>query len=436
MSVYRSWRAPLFCFLLAGCLPVFGAGFALYQGSARGNAQGGLPAAGDDASAIFYNPAGITNLEGTHFMAGMTLITPSADLSLTNTYTGRVTTAEPQDDFFIPPHVYYSRPIDDNLWLGIGVFSRFGLGSEFEDDFAGRYNSIDANIETIEFNPNIAWKVNDQISLAAGVRIMYLDVLLEGTVDASPLLGIDERNNPETTTYDVNQRVTGDALGYGFNFGLFYRMNQQWSFGVSYYSEVKQEVDNGAVKFKKPAGLPDTLFLDSPGTAELDLPAMAFFGASYKPSEAWSLTFGAVYTGWESFDEIRLEFDRPIIIIPGLGVGVTETVSPENWQDSWKYNIGAEFRVTDAIWVQTGFVYDDSPLREETIDYRLPTNDRTLINLGTTFNTGEWTISLAVNYLTIKDRDLPDQQLADGVLPSTVRNGGAILTAFSIGRQF
>ncbi len=436
MSVFRCWRPSLMLMLLACSLPAFGAGFALYQGSARGNALGGMPASGDDVSAIYYNPAGITNLDGTHFMAGLTVISPTADLTMTNGYDGRVTTAEPEDKYFTPPHIYYSRPIDDNLWLGIGVLSRFGLGSEFDPDFAGRYNSYNANIQTVEFNPNIAWKVNDQLSLAAGVRIMYLSVDLEGVADASPLLGLSDINNPATDTYDVDQKVTGDSLGYGYNFGMFYRMNQKWSFGVSYYSEVRQDVDNGAVKFEKPDGLPDTLFLDSPGTARIDLPAMAFFGAAFTPSETWSLTFGAVYTGWDSFKEIRLKFDRPILIIPGLGVGVTETVSPENWQDSWKYNIGAEFKISDALRLQTGWVYDDSPLRDETADYRLPTNDRVLYNLGTTFTTGEWTVALSFNYLIIKDRDLQDQQLEDGVLPSTIRDGRALLTAFSIGRQF
>ncbi|CAM2064530.1 Outer membrane protein transport protein [Sulfidibacter corallicola] len=436
MSVNRHLLGLVLLLLLTFGSSLYGAGFALYQSSARGHVLGGLTAHGDDVATLFYNPAGITELKDAEFMFGVTLISPDADVELTNIYTGNTSKANTEEKLFAPPHIYYSRPLRNNLWLGLTVGSRFGLSSEFERDFPGRYNSYNAEIVTMEINPNIAWKVNDKFSLAFGIRAMYMDVTLESATDAGALLGLPP-NNPDTDTYDVYESINGDSLGYGFDVSAFYKASERWSFGVSYFSEVNQEVDNGVVNFERPDGLPDGFFMDSPGVAELDLPAFVFLGASYRaPSKRWSLGLGAVYTGWESFKEIRLEFDRPIVVIPGLGAAVTESVSVEDWRDAWKWSIGYEFMLNEAFDIQTGFIYDDSPIREENLDYRLPTNDRIVYAVGVRYKPGVWTFDLGINYLQLKDRTIPDQQLEDGVLPSEVSNGEAWLIGMSASRKF
>src|SRR5512135_306645 len=132
-------------FVLFLSTSAFGAGFALYEGSARGNVLGaGLVASADDPSALFYNPAGITQLKGKQAMIGFTAITPMISVETQN--------GARSDDFkrnwYFPPHAYYTQQINDKWWGGLGLFSRFGLGTEFDSNWPGRYNSYFAEIQT------------------------------------------------------------------------------------------------------------------------------------------------------------------------------------------------------------------------------------------------------------------------------------------------
>ena len=150
----------LLLFLTSSSL--FGAGFALYDFSARGNALGGaMVGRADDPSAIAFNPAGITQIPGSAFMTGLGFLLPSG----TAVATGTAMSVDQNDRTFILPNMYYTKQMNEKLWLGVGVMTRFGLGTEFPHDWFGRYNSYRAMLESVSINPNIAWKVNDALSL-------------------------------------------------------------------------------------------------------------------------------------------------------------------------------------------------------------------------------------------------------------------------------
>ena len=162
-------------------------GFALYEASARGDAlAGALVARADDPSALFFNPAGITQLPGLQIMAGATFIMPSTDVTTTSR-TGAVTTST-VDNTWIPAHLYATYQATDKVWLGLGIFSPFGLGTEFPEDWPGKYNSYKAVIQTIVVNPNIAFKVNDKFSFALGLDLMWFDLDLKRKIDTSGVL--------------------------------------------------------------------------------------------------------------------------------------------------------------------------------------------------------------------------------------------------------
>ncbi len=157
----RHWFVVSICALavmLAGAPHSFGAGFALYEGSARGNALGNLAGSADDPSAMFMNPAGITQLPGLQVMAGATVISPMVDVQTTNPYGGNGNTESGERNYWIPPHLYASYQFNDSVWFGLATYSRFGLGTEFDDDWWGRYNNYNAVVQTLSFNPNVALK--------------------------------------------------------------------------------------------------------------------------------------------------------------------------------------------------------------------------------------------------------------------------------------
>jgi len=176
------WMGMAALLTAAVCGPgAYGAGFGLYEGSARGDALGGtLVGRADDPSALYYNPAGIVQLPGDQFMAGVTLITPMSDVT-TLTPLGKVTTSQ-ERNWWYPPHAYYTHDFNDTVWAGLGIFSRFGLGTEFPDNWPGRYNSYYASIQSLTLNPDVAFKITDKLSVAAGFDATYFDLKLKRMV--------------------------------------------------------------------------------------------------------------------------------------------------------------------------------------------------------------------------------------------------------------
>lgn len=149
-----------FLFLLAFSERADAAGFGIYEWSARGNALGGaMVARADDPSAVAFNPAGMVQLEGTQMMFGFTAISPTADMTGYDLSDGLMSEpyATTVSSTWFPPHFYYVRQFNDNQWFGIGIFTRFGLGTEFEPDWFGRYNSYKAEIMSVSLNPSWAW---------------------------------------------------------------------------------------------------------------------------------------------------------------------------------------------------------------------------------------------------------------------------------------
>jgi long-chain fatty acid transport protein len=418
---------------------VFAAGFGLYEGGSRGNALGGLTAQADDASAIFYNPAGITQLEGRHVMIGATLIRPEADLNITdNFYSGSTQSASYDSALYTPPHVYLTQQINDRLWVGAGFYSRFGLGSVYEDTstFYGRYANTDTVIETVSLSGHVAYKVNDMVSVSFGVVFNYLTAELNQAIDANQLL-LNPYNNPTTTSFDVHQRLEGDSSAWGYNFAIHVTPNDRWSLGMMYNSEVEHEVD-GVAEFDKPAGLPPTFFVDTNvKTDPLDLPFMLFLGMSYDWSDKMTVGISAVQTGWSSIERLTFNYETPFVVIPGLGQqGVIDRAGRELlWEDSWRYAFGVDHEISDKMHFMWGFTYDETPVPDETISYLLPDSDRQLINLGVTYKMGAWQVEAAYNYLTAKKRDISGR-LADGIYDTEVADLLAHLVAFTFTRKF
>ena len=209
-------------FVLFLSTSAFGAGFALYEGSARGNVLGaGLVASADDPSAVFYNPAGITQLKGKQVMVGFTAITPMITVE---------TPGGVESDFtrnwYFPPHAYYTQQVNDNIWFGMGLFSRFGLGTEFNSNWPGRYNSYFAEIQTVELNPNIAYKFSDKLSVAFGLNMTYLTLDLKKKL--SPAVG-----SPEF-------ELDGDSWGWGLNAAVQYKPTDWMQAGITYRSRISR----------------------------------------------------------------------------------------------------------------------------------------------------------------------------------------------------
>lgn len=394
----------------------FGAGFALYEGSARGNALGGaMVGRADDPSALFFNPAGITQLEGIQVVGGATAIMPKTDVTTENPYTGEKTTTTTEDNVWVPPHLYATYQFTDRVWFGLGLFSPFGLGTEFEEDWPGRYNSYKAVIQSLTINPNIAVKLNDQLSMAAGIDIMWFDLDLRNKIRVP----IDNQGG----SVDMDHKLTGDSFGYGVNLGLHYKACEWMRLGFSYRSQIKQNVE-GSADFSGPI-----VFEDTDAGGDIVLPDMFFFGAAFYPMKQLSVELGAVYTRWSTYDQLTIRYEKPL-------AGVIRSVTRvKDWEDTIRIQLGAEYKALDWLDLRASYIFDQEPVNSEHADYLVPANDRHLFGFGPGFRWKNWTADLSYNYIYITDRHV-DARLEEGVLESDFEDGNAHLVGLSVGYKF
>ncbi|HDQ39742.1 MAG TPA: transporter [Desulfonatronum sp.] len=406
----------------------FGAGFALYEFSARGNALGGtLVGRADDPSALAYNPAGITQLPGKQVQGGLSVITPMVDVTTTNPYTREKMTTRSDRNYWIPPHLYYTHQLTDRLWLGLGVLSRFGLGTEFKDDWPGRYNSRFAGVQTASINPNLAYKLTDNLTVAVGAEAMWMDIELRRAIDGSPFLGLPITNNPATSAADIGLKLKGDSWGYGFNVALHYVPSDMLKFGLSYRGPVKQKV-KGDAKFDSPVAHP-IFFRDTDASGNITLPDMIFAGVAVYPTENLSLEFSTIYTFWSKYDKLTFKFDDPVLF------GQNSSTSVKDWKDVWRFQFGVEYSLNPNVDLRASYIYDQSPVPDKHADYLIPANNRHLFSFGPGFHWGSWTLDLSYTYLHILDRDI-QARVAEGVYDSEFTKGHAHIMGLSLGYKF
>jgi len=398
----------------------FASGFALYEGSARGNVLGaGLVASADDPSAVFYNPAGITQLKGKQVMAGFTAITPMITVESSN--------GAREDDFkrnwYFPPHAYYTQQINDKWWGGIGLFSRFGLGTEFNPAWPGRYNSYKAEIQTVEINPNIAYKVSDKLSFAGGLSLMYFNLDLKQKLNTGAL-GVG----------DTDFELDGDSWGWGLNAAVQYKPVDWIQMGVSYRSRVSQHV-GGDVKVSNQIAIPGVVnIVNMSASGNLHLPDMIFAGVNFNVRPDLSVGGGIYWTRWETYDKLEIQFDRPFGA-PPAGMS-TKSTTRKAWDNVYRFLIGVEWKMNPNWDLRLGYAFDEAPEPDDTIDYILPDNDRHMFSAGFGYHKNNWALDFSYTYMLIIDRNEIAARPAQGIMASKFCEGSAHLIGLSYTYKF
>jgi long-chain fatty acid transport protein len=396
-------------------------GYALGEQSVKqvGSAISGGAASAEDASTIFYNPAGMTRLRGIQVVVGGHILSPSAKFSgsaSTNPLLGGAAISggnggEAGGTSAIPT-LYYSHELNERLHVGVGMGVPFGLSTEYDSGWVGRYHAIKSEVATFNINPSVAYKMNDKLSLGAGLNVMHASAELSNAVDYSAVclssqpvatcaaLGLA---TPGTASSDGHFSVEGDDWGYGFNLGLLYELTEQTRIGVAYRSQVKQDLE-GDAEFTEPTGatIPAPIaavLADTGATAPVDLPASLSLSVTTEVAPKWELMADLTWTQWSSFEELRIIFDNP---------QKTDSVQPENWDDSYKFALGLNYRHSDQWTFRGGIAYDQSPI--PSVEYRtprIPGNDRKWIAGGFSYTaTPSLTLDFALAHLFVSDTEL------------------------------
>ncbi len=402
----RGWGARLFtttaltglaATVIATALPgdTHAAGYAIKEqsGSAQGNSFAGATAGAEDISYMFFNPAALIRHEGNQAAVAASYIIVQAETSDATFVLGGASNEDGGQSVVVPA-VYGMWSFSPDLKLGLAVTVPYGLGTEYSETWAGRFYAVESELQTININPVIAYRVNEKLSVAAGFQAQTADVLLSSVV------------NVGGTVFEVE----GDDWAYGFNLGVLYEFTDSTRVGLAYRSEIKHEIDGTA----KLSGIGST-----GATADLSTPATANLGVYHDINNEWSVMAEVGWTGWSSFEEIRIEMDA------NIGVGTTVVVD-EDWNDVGFYAVGVTWRPNEKLTLRTGVAYDQSPIPDSTRTPRIPGADRTWISLGGRYEVSpRFSVDAGYTHVFVGDGDI--DLTSSGAFTATFENAVDIL---------
>ncbi|MEW6584391.1 MAG: outer membrane protein transport protein [Nitrospirota bacterium] len=395
----KLWSLFAIVFLVSMCVSfvaagsVFGAGFALIEQSVSGlgNAYAGGAAAAEDATTIFYNPAGLTRLKGRQLVFGGHVIMPyvkfhnEGSTHVLQPLTGQPLTGGNGGEAGVTkfvPNFYYSREVTDRLAVGLGVNSPFGLATEYDKDWVGRYHGIKSDVLTVNINPSMAYRINKEFSVGAGINVQYINAELSkaidfGTLDASGSLGLPPGALglvPQLS--DGRCTVEGDDWGVGFNVGALFE-HENLRVGVAYRSRIDYTLEGDADFSNVPAPLTAaSVFTDTDAEADITVPDSLSVSAHYQISPQWAIMGDFTWTNWREFKKLECNFDNP---------NQPTDVTVENWEDSYRTSLGLTYTPNKTWTFRVGTAYDSTPVPDaEHRTPRIPDGDRiwTAFGLG------------------------------------------------------
>ncbi len=372
------------------------AGFAIYEQSVSGlgNAFAGGAASAEDATTVFYNPAGLTRLPGQQAVVGVHAIRTHFEFDndgsthLLQPITGQGLTGSNGGDggtWGIVPNAYYSVRLDSGWAFGLGVNAPFGLVTDYDTGWVGRYHGLKSDVLTVNINPSAAYKIGKHLSVGVGANAMYMRAKLDSAVDFGTILAA-AGGTPQQD--DGKAKLDADDWGYGFNVGLLWEFNDNTRAGIHYRSTVEQKLE-GDANFKVPDDMQSILtalgsgaFQDTDASGKITLPATLSLSLYHSYGAKLAVMADATWTQWSEFDELRIKFDNP---------EQPDNLTTEDWNDTWRFSVGATYSATPQWLLRCGLAYDQSPVpgaKHRTP--RLPDADRYWLSLGTGYHVADW----------------------------------------------
>jgi len=367
-------------------------GFAIVEQSVRGlgTAYAGSAALAEDPSTIFYNPAGLIRLSGKQIEAGAHYIVPKAefkDEGSTTVFTTPLTGGNGGDggEAALVPNFYYSQQLSNGVVAGIGVHAPYGLATEYDRNWVGRYHAVESKLSTININPSVAARMNENWSVGAGFSFEYADATLSSKADFGTISG----NPANSQINDGFSEITGDDWGYGFNFGLLYEPSQRTRMGLAFRSSVQHKLE-GEVKWQYETALAQVVAgtinaVDGPASAKVTLPETLTLAGYHGFNDKLAVVADVTYTNWDRLQELRIVYES----------GQPDTVVTLNWEDTWRFGLGLIYTPTPKCTGRIGVAYDQSPIPGEAYRTpRIPDEDRFWVAVGAAY---KFTPSLELN---------------------------------------
>lgn len=387
---------PLIVGLGSSC--AMAAGFQLLEqnGSGLGNAYAGSAAVAENASTIYFNPAGMTQLKGSEVSIGMSAVGTSFKFSDHGSSAGLLGGTGNGSDaggWGYVPNGYFSTAVSKHLSVGVGLGAPYGLKTEYTSPWLGAAQSTRFDVKTYNINPSVAYRVNDMVSLGAGLswqRLMaeYVRLVAVNTATnvASPL------------------KLTMDGNSGGWNVGALFNLSPSAKLGLSYRSAISYDI-KGNIEVSGPSA-PTNAALSGGANASLKVPDVFIVSGTQQLSDKWQLLEDLSWTGWSN--------------IPKLDVlrtsGALAQTLDTDFRDTWRVAVGATYQYKESTKLKFGMAYDQTPVRNDsTRMVSLPDNDRTWLSFGSQWMpTKGTTLDLGITYLFIPDAGIDNNQAAQG----------------------
>ncbi|QYG07347.1 OmpP1/FadL family transporter [Janthinobacterium sp. PAMC25594] len=409
-------------------------------GSQSVSAQGTADASGAeaaDSSTIFYNPAGLSRLEGTQFVGGGTLVVPHSTFQDKGSFnfTGKPTGGTTKD--YVPnavfaPAVYASKKIDEQWTVGMGLFVPYGAKLDYGNSWSGRYAITNIKLEAIALNPSVSFKLDQHHSFGFGITAEYMKAELGQAVDvpgtvkalsANPVIsgaflasvakaqGLAAANAAGIALQgakDGHASMDGNDWGFGFNLGYLYQMNEGTRFGISYRSSISHklkgdtiwdfsQVSNNAAVNGFISGASGKV--NSKALVELRTPETVSINAFHQMDDRWALMGDVTWTRTSRLQNLDIQF-------PPTAEGAERI--RQNWKDTYRVSLGTNYKYSENLLLRAGIAHDQAPVPSAELRHpALPDSDRMQYSVGANWKlNANSSIDLAYSYIDFKDADV------------------------------
>lgn len=438
-------RAAVGCLLAAVQLggmsaagPAHAGGFAITEqaASSAGFALAGVSAWSGDATTVFFNPAGMSRLEEAQVAVAAHLIWPDNEFSNRGTFDPAGNPVAGSGGFDNVPallgDLYVVTPVTERIHLGLGITAPFGLSSNYDDDWPGRYNTLRSAILTVDVNPAVAVRLNEHVTLGLGASLQYARGERRNALDFGSLcpsiIGVTPPDcaalglSPQAA--DGSLFIEADGWAIGFNAGVLVEL-EPVRLGLAYRSAIHHDL-GGDADFVVPAAaqpltLGGNLFVDTNAGAEIVLPESVRLDVAYEPDDRWTLLAGVTWTRWSRFKALTVDFDNPL----------QPTASQsESWRDTLRFAVGTEWKVDELVTLRGGAAYEAAPTRDTTRNPGIPQGDRRTLAVGAGFTLlPRATLDVAYSYNWESSADVEQSRPDFGEVRGSWDNSAHVLSA-------
>lgn len=416
----------------------FGSQSVSAQGTAHAN---GAEAA--DPTTIYYNPAGMSMLEGDQISIGVTGVLPDSSYTDSGSHTygslvnkGGTTSASgfAPDSVFVP-NLYMTHQVNDKVTVGMGIYVPYGAKLDYGSSWVGRYALESINLQSINFNPSISFKLDEHNSFGLGLSAQYMKATLQKAVDASTgvyMYGAAHSNAAlmalagSGALGDGQVKLDASGWGYGFNLGYLYKLDDHTRFGLAYRSKIRMTLSGsalwdyshvgGGAAASTIAGVLSAAHSNSAASTDVTTPQSASANFYRDLTDKIALMGNVTWTGHSDMQNITIKF---------LNTSEGNMVINQNWKDSWLYALGLNYKYDDKLLLRTGIAYDQSPTDSVSTRHpALPDSDRYWLSLGANYKFDKNnSIDLAYSYVFFKDADVNYADNCNPGMTSCTGNG-------------